>query len=80
MSQTITILNTITITAWPYLVAYSFPLQAASDFTTGTMSRISMSQDPTSNIGSCDLVVEAIVENMTIKQQLFKQLDEAAPS
>ena len=44
------------------------------------MSRISMSVDPTNNIGSCDLVVEAIVENITIKQQLFKQLDESAPS
>lgn len=39
-----------------------------------------MSVDPTNNIGSCDLVVEAIVENITIKQQLFKQLDESAPS
>jgi len=44
-----------------------------------TMSKISMSEDPTSNIGSCDLIVEAIVENMGIKQKLFKQLDEVAP-
>ena len=55
-------------------------MQAASDFTSQTMSRISMSVEPTDSIGSCDLVVEAIVENIAIKQQLFKQLDEAAPS
>ena len=55
-------------------------LQAASEFTAATMSRIDMSEDPTSNIGSCDLVIEAIVENMVVKQQLFKQLDETAPS
>ena len=45
--------------------------QRGNDFTSETMSRISMSVDPTNNIGSCDLVVEAIVENITIKQQLF---------
>ena len=54
--------------------------QRGNDFTSETMSRISMSVDPTNNIGSCDLVVEAIVENISIKQQLFKQLDETAPS
>ena len=58
----------------------SIYMQGANDFTLETMSRISMSVDPTNNIGSCDLVVEAIVENITIKQQLFKQLDETAPS
>jgi len=46
---------------------------------TDTMSKISMSEDPTSNIESCDLIVEAIVENMSVKQKLFKQLDKVAP-
>ncbi|XP_065909523.1 hydroxyacyl-coenzyme A dehydrogenase, mitochondrial-like [Dysidea avara] len=58
---------------------YPDDAKAMKQFMTETMSKISMSEDPTSNIGSCDLIVEAIVENMAIKQKLFKQLDEAAP-
>ncbi|RXG68395.1 Hydroxyacyl-coenzyme A dehydrogenase, mitochondrial [Armadillidium vulgare] len=35
--------------------------------------------DSTASVKNADLVVEAIVENIDIKQKLFKQLDEAAP-
>lgn len=45
-----------------------------------TMSRISGSTNPSEAVKSTDLVVEAIVENMGIKQKLFATLDVAAPA
>lgn len=39
------------------------------------MSRISGSTNPSEAVKSTDLVVEAIVENMGIKQKLFATLD-----
>lgn len=42
-------------------------------------SRIQGTTDPIEAVKNSDLVVEAIVENLEIKQQLFKKLDQAAP-
>ena len=44
-----------------------------------TLSRIQYSTDPEDVAKSCDLVVEAIVENVKIKQDLFVRLDKACP-
>ncbi len=44
-----------------------------------TLSRIQYSTKPEDVAGSCDLVVEAIVENLKIKQDLFSRLDKACP-
>ncbi|KAJ0174873.1 hypothetical protein K1T71_009981 [Dendrolimus kikuchii] len=49
-------------------------------FVSESMSRIKTSTDPAEASKTADLVVEAIVENMSVKHKLFKQLDEAAPS
>ena len=44
------------------------------------MSKITTSTNLASSVEDVDLVVEAIVENLAVKQQLFKALDEAAPA
>lgn len=54
--------------------------QEAEKFVTESMARIKTATDPVSASKSADLVVEAIVENLDVKHQLFKKLDEAAPS
>ena len=43
------------------------------------MDRISVSTDVANSVKDVNLVVEAIIENLTVKQQLFKALDAAAP-
>ncbi|XP_045451314.1 hydroxyacyl-coenzyme A dehydrogenase, mitochondrial-like [Melitaea cinxia] len=53
--------------------------QEAEKFVTESMARIKTATDPVSASKSADLVVEAIVENLDVKHQLFKKLDEAAP-
>ncbi|KAI9310873.1 3-hydroxyacyl-CoA dehydrogenase [Dichotomocladium elegans] len=44
------------------------------------LANIVVSTDPLKDIGSTDLIVEAIVENIDIKQSLFKNLDSHAPA
>lgn len=44
-----------------------------------TLNRIRLSSDLASASKDADLVIEAIIENMEIKQSLFKQLDELTP-
>ncbi|XP_063601544.1 hydroxyacyl-coenzyme A dehydrogenase, mitochondrial-like isoform X1 [Penaeus indicus] len=51
----------------------------ATKFISEAISRLSTSTDPVASVGSADLVVEAIVENIGVKQKLFKELDQAAP-
>lgn len=43
------------------------------------LKNISTSTDATSVVQSTDLVVEAIVENLKVKQDLFSTLDKVAP-
>ena len=47
-------------------------------FMDSTMARIACTTDQESAGANCDLVVEAIVENIAVKQQLFSQLDKTA--
>lgn len=44
-----------------------------------TLSNISTNSDAASVVHSTDLVVEAIVENLKVKNELFKRLDKFAP-
>ena len=46
---------------------------------TETLSRIQYVEDPVGAALNSDLVVEAIVENMAAKHELFSKLDKTAP-
>ncbi|KAG1136349.1 hypothetical protein G6F37_010464 [Rhizopus arrhizus] len=50
------------------------------DFINQTLDYIKTSKDANEASASSDLIVEAIVENIDIKQKLFKGLDQAAPA
>ncbi|XP_070835193.1 hydroxyacyl-coenzyme A dehydrogenase, mitochondrial [Chaetodon trifascialis] len=54
--------------------------EAGEDFLQKTLQNVSTSTDPGSAVQGSDLVVEAIVENLKVKQDLFGQLDKAAPA
>ncbi|XP_053610801.1 hydroxyacyl-coenzyme A dehydrogenase, mitochondrial-like [Plodia interpunctella] len=49
-------------------------------FVADALARIKTSTDPVEPSKTSDLVVEAIVENIDVKHQLFKKLDAAAPA
>ncbi len=49
------------------------------DFVKTTLGRIQFTVDAVEAAKSCDLVIEAIVENVGVKQKLFSELDKAAP-
>ncbi|XP_068126672.1 hydroxyacyl-coenzyme A dehydrogenase, mitochondrial [Hyperolius riggenbachi] len=53
--------------------------EAASQYIDKTLSNLSTSTDPAAVVHSTDLVVEAIVENLEVKHELFKRLDKFAP-
>nr|XP_025038506.1 hydroxyacyl-coenzyme A dehydrogenase, mitochondrial [Pelodiscus sinensis] len=53
--------------------------EAAAQFIEKTLSNLTVSTDPVSVVHSTDLVVEAIVENLQVKNDLFKRLDKFAP-
>ncbi|KAL5018106.1 hypothetical protein ScPMuIL_003828 [Solemya velum] len=48
-------------------------------FVAATMGRISTETDSSAAVKNADLVVEAIVENLAVKQELFSALDKSAP-
>ena len=54
--------------------------QAGTAFIQNVMKNVSISTDAASAVQSTDLVLEAIVENLKIKQDLFGGLDKVAPS
>lgn len=49
--------------------------QEGEKFVSEAMARIKTSTDPSEASKSADLVVEAIVENISVKHKLFSQLD-----
>lgn len=49
--------------------------QDGEKFVADALSRIKTSSDPTAAVKDVDLVVEAIVENLSIKHDIFKKLD-----
>ncbi|XP_042561796.1 hydroxyacyl-coenzyme A dehydrogenase, mitochondrial [Clupea harengus] len=53
--------------------------EAGQEFIQKVMKNVSVSTDATSTVQNTDLVLEAIVENLKIKQGLFSALDKAAP-
>ena len=54
--------------------------QAGAEFVQNVMKNVSSSTDAASTAQSSDLVLEAIVENLKIKQELFAGLDKVAPA
>ena len=52
--------------------------EGGKKFLDTTLALIKYSTDPNQASSDCDLVVEAIVENITVKQKLFSQLDKVA--
>ncbi|KAI9340066.1 short chain 3-hydroxyacyl-CoA dehydrogenase mitochondrial precursor [Zopfochytrium polystomum] len=48
-------------------------------FIASVKKNIAASTDPAAAVADADLVIEAIVENLEVKQKLFKQLDAVAP-
>lgn len=51
----------------------------ADEFVAQTLSKINTSPDAAKSAENSDLIIEAIVESMSVKHKLFKQLDQAAP-
>lgn len=54
--------------------------KAGEQFVAQTLESISLSTDAVAAVAKTDLVIEAIIENIGIKQKLFSQLDAAAPA
>lgn len=54
--------------------------EAGEEFIQKVLQNVSTSTDAASVVQSADLVLEAIVENLKIKQDLFSRLDKAAPA
>jgi len=55
-------------------------VKAGEEFVANTMKNISVQTDASRAVTSADLVVEAIVENVKVKQNLFSALDAVAPA
>lgn len=53
--------------------------QAGEEFIQKVLRNVSTSTDSGSAAQGSDLVLEAIVENLKIKQDIFHQLDKVAP-
>ncbi|EMP40787.1 Cytochrome P450 2U1 [Chelonia mydas] len=53
--------------------------EAAAQFIEKTLKNLTVNTDPVAVVHSTDLVVEAIVENLQVKNDLFKRLDKFAP-
>ncbi|XP_064416673.1 hydroxyacyl-coenzyme A dehydrogenase, mitochondrial isoform X2 [Latimeria chalumnae] len=53
--------------------------EAGAEFIQSTLKNLTTSTDAASVVHSTDLVVEAIVENLKVKHELFKKLDKFAP-
>lgn len=54
--------------------------QAGEEFIQKVLSNVATSTDDACAIQSTDLVLEAIVENLKIKRDLFGRLDKLAPA
>ncbi|ELU07199.1 hypothetical protein CAPTEDRAFT_98079 [Capitella teleta] len=58
---------------------YKDDAEAGEKFLKETMARLSTNTDANNAAQKTDLVIEAIVENLDVKQKLFSGLDKAAP-
>lgn len=52
---------------------------AGEKYVKDVQARIQTSLDINDAVKSTDIVIEAIIENLDIKQKLFKQIDQVAP-
>ena len=52
---------------------------AASKFVDSSMANLAISTNVSDSIKTADLLIEAVVENLQLKQKLFKEWDEQAP-
>jgi len=52
---------------------------AANNFKESSLSHLKYSTNPNDAVASADLVVEAVVENIDLKQRLFADIDKIAP-
>ena len=59
---------------------HSLLLQAGAEFIQKVMQNVSTSTDAAAAVQGTDLVLEAIVENLKVKQGLFAGLDKVAPA
>lgn len=57
----------------------SSTVQEGTQYVEKVLKNLTTSTDPVSVVHSTDLVVEAIVENIAVKNELFKTLDKFAP-
>lgn len=64
--------------AGPVKAVFFSSAQAGDEFVAKTLSCLSTSTDAASVVHSTDLVVEAIVENLKLKNELFQRLDKFA--
>ncbi|KAJ7407500.1 Hydroxyacyl-coenzyme A dehydrogenase, mitochondrial [Willisornis vidua] len=62
----------------PEVDIYFIPL-AGAEFIEKTLKNLTTSTDAAAVVHSTDLVIEAIVENLEVKNELFKRLDKFAP-
>ncbi|KAE9534851.1 hypothetical protein AGLY_008143 [Aphis glycines] len=60
--------------------AYKEKPQEGENFVSETLSRISTSTKIVDVVQDSDLVLEAIVENLSVKHKLFKSIDDVAPA
>ncbi|MED6292091.1 hypothetical protein CHARACLAT_030184 [Characodon lateralis] len=54
--------------------------EAGEEFVQKILQNVSICTDPAAAVPSSDLVLEAIVENLKVKQDLFSRLDKLAPA
>jgi len=59
---------------------YSDNPKEGEKFISDTLARLKTNTSATDSVKNADIVIEAIVENIKIKQELFSSLDKAAPS
>lgn len=53
--------------------------QAGEKYFSDVQGRIQTSTNVDEAVSSTDIVIEAIIENLEVKQNLFKQIDRVAP-
>lgn len=53
--------------------------QGGEKYLSEVQGRIKTSTDVNEAVKSTDLIIEAIIENLEIKQKLFQQIDQVAP-